>query len=270
MKSFFTLVFYFAVLGAITAQAPQAFNYQGVARDNAGVPLSNQNISLEIALLEGSPTGVEVYKETHQVSTGATGVFSLQVGTGAAINGNFTDIDWGVADHYLQLGLDATGGSNYQIMGTSQLLSVPYALYAENGFDEYVYGVHGASEGNYNTAFELVTEDSTKACYIDFITSGGDRDARVIWNHPNNNQLLGVFVGENGVTQRGFYLNDAGNMVLGGSFSYPHAKLQVEDGDVYITNINKGVIMKSPNGQCWRYTPDNTGQLVATPVVCPN
>lgn len=267
MKTLFTLVFYFAVLGAITAQAPQAFNYQGVARDNAGVPLSNQNISLEIALLEGSPTGVEVYKETHQVSTGATGVFSLQVGTGAAINGNFTDIDWGAADHYLQLGLDATGGSNYQTMGTSQLLSVPYALYAENGFDEYVFGGYDLVD---NTGLFLSNPDSLGACYIDFYSGTVNRNARVIWNHPSNNQLFGIFVGENTLTQRGFYLNDAGNMVLGGSYSYPHAKLQVEDGDVYITDINKGVIMKSPNGQCWRYTPDNTGQLVATPVACPN
>ena len=57
---------------------------------------------------------------------------------------------------------------------------------------------------------------------------------------------------------------------LGVGTTQPNAKIQVSDGDVYIENINNGVIMKSPNGQCWRYTPDNSGQLIPTPITCPN
>jgi hypothetical protein len=127
--SFFTLVF---SVSTLKAQAPQSLNYQGVARDNAGAILSSQAISLQISILSGSPTGTVEYSETHTTTTNQFGLFRLQIGTGSLVSGNFPTIDWGANTHYAKVEMDETGGTNYQFMGTSQLLSVPYALYAEN------------------------------------------------------------------------------------------------------------------------------------------
>jgi hypothetical protein len=112
------------------AQTPAKFNYQAVARDNAGNPLSNKLISLRISVLNSSPTGTEVYKETFLVSTNEFGHFNLAVGTGIPVTGSFNAINWDVEEKYLKVEMDAIGGTNFVTMGSTQLLSVPYALNA--------------------------------------------------------------------------------------------------------------------------------------------
>jgi hypothetical protein len=136
MKSIvhFAILTLFA-LGAIPsfhgfAQAPEKFNYQGVARDASGTPLANETISLRLSLRSGSPTGNVVYQETHSVVTTALGLFTVQVGGGTGGSG-FASIDWGTTSHYIQVEMDANGGTAYQDLGTAQLLSVPYALYSK-------------------------------------------------------------------------------------------------------------------------------------------
>lgn len=114
------------------AQAPQAFNYQAQSRDNSGNPLSNKSIAIKISILNGSATGSIDYTETHNVSTDENGIFSFSVGTGAVVSGTFTTIDWSGGQKYLKVELDQDGGSNFINMGTTQLLSVPFALQAEN------------------------------------------------------------------------------------------------------------------------------------------
>ena len=124
-----------AVALAVTtlmAQTPQSFNYQGIARDNTGAILTTQGIALQISILSGSPTGTVEYSETHTTITNQFGLFTLKIGNGTAVSGNFTTINWGANTHYVKVEMDESGGTNYQLMGTSQLLSVPYALLAEN------------------------------------------------------------------------------------------------------------------------------------------
>jgi hypothetical protein len=130
MKKLLFLLFSIFTL-SISAQAPQAFNYQGVARDNKGVALANQNISLRMSILSGSASGTAEYVETHSVTTDAYGLFTLAVGGGKVVSGNFSQITWSSNTKFLKVEMDANGGTNYVFMGTSQLLSVPYALYAE-------------------------------------------------------------------------------------------------------------------------------------------
>lgn len=113
------------------AQAPQGFNYQGVARNFAGEPLPGQNISIKVSILNSSPTGTVVYTETHILTTNNMGLFTINIGNGTTID-NFEDISWATGDSkWLKIEMDVTGGSSYILMGTSQLLSVPYALYSE-------------------------------------------------------------------------------------------------------------------------------------------
>jgi hypothetical protein len=121
---------------ALVAQPPQKFKYQGVVRDNNGNPLSSKNISLRISLLVGSATGNAVYIETHNTNTNPFGLFNIDVGAGTVITGNFSAIPWSQYDYFQKVEIDTTGGSIFTLMGTSQLLSVPYALMA--GRSEYV------------------------------------------------------------------------------------------------------------------------------------
>ena len=113
------------------AQAPQKFNYQGVARDNSGNVLPNQNIGLRLSIRQGTPTGTIVYRETHSASTNQFGLFDIEAGGGTVVSGVFSSINWSSGPYFFQTEMDASGGTNYLNLGTSQLLSVPYALYAE-------------------------------------------------------------------------------------------------------------------------------------------
>ncbi|MCB9205547.1 MAG: collagen-like protein [Flavobacteriales bacterium] len=116
---------------AAMAQAPQMFSYQGVARDNAGNTLVNQSIGVQFDLRETTANGTVVYSETHTATTNNIGLFNLQVGNGTPSLGALSSVDWSNGPFFLEVSLDENGGSNYQSMGVSQLLSVPYALYAE-------------------------------------------------------------------------------------------------------------------------------------------
>ena len=120
----------------IMAQAPQGFTYQGVATDNNGFELQNQNIAIKASLLSSSATGTTVWQETHNTTTDTFGLFNVTIGEGTSTNGGssttFQEIDWGAASHFMKVETDVNGGTNYVHVGTSQMMSVPYALYAEN------------------------------------------------------------------------------------------------------------------------------------------
>ena len=132
MKKFLTFSFLFLSLTAwVYGQSPNAFKYQAIARDGDGEVLANQTVSFQISLLQGSATGTTTYAETHTVSTNDYGLVSLNIGDGITTSGAFNSIDWSAGPYFIQVAIDTNGGSTFQILGTTQLLSVPYALYAE-------------------------------------------------------------------------------------------------------------------------------------------
>ena len=113
------------------AQSPNAFNYQAVARDASGNILANHTLSIKISLHKDSETGDVDYSETFNVTTNDFGLFTLAIGQGIVVSGSFSSIDWKSYKYWLQVEMDPEGGSSYADMGTSQLLSVPYAMYAK-------------------------------------------------------------------------------------------------------------------------------------------
>ena len=121
------------------SQAPQGINYQAVARNSAGGLLSKTSISLRISILDKSTTGSSVYSETHSVTTNILGLFTIVIGKGSVVSGDFSKVDWGNGDKFLKVEMDSSGGSSFKLMGTSQLLSVPYALYAAKSGDSNSY-----------------------------------------------------------------------------------------------------------------------------------
>jgi|GEM_PF-564734 len=112
------------------AQSPDLFNYQSIVRDQNGNILNNQSISLKVSILEGSTSGTVVYEEDHSPTSSASGLISLQIGSGTVVSGSFSTINWGTAAHYIKVEADPNGGSNYELLSNNQLVSVPYAKYA--------------------------------------------------------------------------------------------------------------------------------------------
>jgi len=305
------------------SQAPHSFRYQTVIRSNTGELMTNKAIGLKISILKDSQTGIVVYAETFLLLTNPLGLINLSVGTGNTISGSIDNIEWGDGTYYLRIDLDKDGGSNYEFMGTSQLLSVPYALYAEKSgggsepFESY-WKKNGSSlyynEGNIGIGTDnpvarlnilgSVEEGDERAFIRLKNMATGDRatvsialqsfeDKGAAFGYTSKNYSLndlsdfGVFT-TNG---RGFALvaytgqirfytnkkpdnsydermriNEEGNVGIG--TSDPNAKLEVK-GDVYINDITSGIIMISPNGQCWRGTLNNSGTLEFAPVPCP-
>lgn len=127
------ILFFVAVMFvAITfAQTPQSFKYQAVARDAGGEFLTMQNVSLQISILQTEVGGTAVYVETHSIQTNEFGLINLEIGNGELVSGDISTIDWSADSYFVKIEMDAAGGSNYEEMGTSQLLSVPYALHAK-------------------------------------------------------------------------------------------------------------------------------------------
>ena len=115
---------------ALQAQAPQGFNYQATVRNSSGDLIVNTNVYFKFNVMQGSQTAVPIFTETHYVPTDDLGQVNLVIGQGTANTGTFSELDWSLGSYYLGIELDT--GNGYVAMGTTQLLSVPYAMYAEN------------------------------------------------------------------------------------------------------------------------------------------
>lgn len=112
------------------AQAPQKMSYQAVIRNSSDKLIVNQKVGMKISILKGSDSGTSVYTETQKPTTNANGLVTVEIGTGTTSD-DFSSIDWANGQYYIKTATDPTGGTNYTIIGASQLLSVPYALYAQ-------------------------------------------------------------------------------------------------------------------------------------------
>ena len=116
----------------LQAQAPQGFNYQATVRNSSGDLIVNTNVYFKFNVIQGSQTAVPIFTETHYVPTDDLGQVNLVIGQGTATTGVFSELDWSLGSYYLGIELSINGANNYVAMGTTQLLSVPYALYAQN------------------------------------------------------------------------------------------------------------------------------------------
>jgi hypothetical protein len=130
------------------AQVPQGFNYQAVARNSVGVLLTNQLLGVKLSIHQGSAGGTVVYSERQTPTTNTFGLFTVTVGQGTLLTGSFTGIAWSTGNFWLEVGLDVSGGTTYTSMGTSQLLTVPYAMYAANAGTSGATGPTGPTGAN--------------------------------------------------------------------------------------------------------------------------
>lgn len=204
------------------AQSPEAFKYQAVTRDLSGNILANQSVSFQISILQGSSSGSSVYTETHSGTTNAFGLINLEIGNGTVVSGDFTIISWGSDLYFVKIEMDETGGTNYQLMGTSQLLSVPYSLNAKTADNVF--------SGNYNDlSNQPVIPANTSDLTNDngFITNADDADA------DSTNELQSLS-----------FSNDTLSLLNGGSVVLPYdSALWTKANDTTI-NYNNVTINK--------------------------
>jgi hypothetical protein len=169
MKTLFnTLLFAFSVL-TVAAQAPQKMTYQAVVRNASDILITNASVGMQVSILQGSPTGLASYIETHTPTTNINGLATIEIGGGSAVAGSFSTIDWGNGTYFLKTEIDPNGGTAYTISGTTQLLSVPYALYAESTGSSF--------SGDYNDLTNTPSNLSDFTNDVGFITSPNDADS---------------------------------------------------------------------------------------------
>ncbi len=123
------LAFALTISFLATAQVPQGISYQAIAM-NGTIPVANGNVGIKLSVLNLTATGTAVYVETQTKTTNAQGLFNLVIGQGAPVTGTFAGINWGNGAKFLKVEMDTAGGTNYALVGTTQLLSAPYAMVA--------------------------------------------------------------------------------------------------------------------------------------------
>ena len=131
MKNLYPLLILLFLSLSTYAQSPEKMSYQAVVRDANNTLVSNQTVGMQISILQSTISGTVVYTETHSVDTNINGLVSLEIGNGSSSD-DFSTIDWSAGPYFIKTETDPTGGSSYTITGTSQLMSVPYAMYAKS------------------------------------------------------------------------------------------------------------------------------------------
>ncbi len=191
MKKFSFLIASLLIFLFAQAQAPQKFSYQTVVRNASNQLLVEQTVGIKISILQGSANGSAVYAETHTPQTNAYGLATLEIGGGSLLSGNFANINWANGPFFVKTETDPNGGNNYTITNTSQLLSVPYALYSMNGVPaggthgQFLTNCNGVAtwtfDGNcpgsitsLNCNAASITQSGDSTIYISISYTGGD------------------------------------------------------------------------------------------------
>ena len=182
MKKLYTLIASVVITSAVFAQAPSKMSYQAVVRDAGDVLVTSQVVGMQLSIVQGSVSGTVVYVETQTPTSNLNGLVSLEIGSGTVVSGTFNSIDWSKGQYFIKTETDPTGGRTYTITGTSQLMSVPYALHANTadsiigGATQVTAGTNVTVTGSGKTASPYVinaTGGSTDKFYLGQDTLGG-------------------------------------------------------------------------------------------------
>jgi len=130
MKTFFSCLFLISFTSRLIAQVPQGISYQSILRNNVGNLLVNKPLVMRFSFRDSIITGPIEYQETQAVSTSVLGMVTLTIGNGTATINSFTSINWALHTKFLEVEIDTNASNNYINLGTQQMMSVPYALYA--------------------------------------------------------------------------------------------------------------------------------------------
>ncbi|WP_459210677.1 hypothetical protein [Aquimarina rhabdastrellae] len=240
-------IFLISILGY--SQTPQGFNYQSAVRDAAGDILTNTAIGVEFKLHQTTTDGTVVYTETHTPTTNAYGVFDLIVGQGTSTD-DFSTITWSSDSYFLEVSVDIAGGTSYTSMGTTQLLSVPYALqakYVENGDN---LGNHTATK-NFQTGGYWISNDGDDEGLL--VNSGGRVTTSNKLFMGSNINLATHWINGDGTENNGIQFDTSGNVItsskvsLGGNLQLNDNWLSNDGDDEGIKILDNGTIELTGN-----------------------
>jgi trimeric autotransporter adhesin len=234
-KKIFFISFIHSLLVALTfAQSPESFNYQAVLRDASGNIKANLNTNIRIDLLQGSANGTDVFSETFATKTNAYGLINLEIGKGTLVTGDMGAIDWSAGPYFIKITVDGTE------MGTSQLLSVPYALYSAHTNEsdpkigsnttDYIPRWNGSqlTSGTILDNGKIGIDNASPAFKLDVngsinvpVDSGYRIDNRVVLSTKGlQNVFVGTFAGSYSTGYFNSFLGyQAGNANLGGNYN---------------------------------------------------
>lgn len=172
--------------------APQAFNYQGLARDSSGNPLVNKTIGLRITISKSYGSDSIEYVETHQPTTNQFGMFAIHIGLGTPTFQTFADIPWWEGPQFFSVELDVSGGTNYSFIGTQQIVSVPYAMVAgalilQSGKVKYKVVPNGATVKTVELPCD--PQPNVPNAGSNVVLSSGDTSVVLSANSPDSNSV---------------------------------------------------------------------------------
>ncbi|MFC0878603.1 fibrobacter succinogenes major paralogous domain-containing protein [Saccharicrinis sp. FJH2] len=174
----FYILLFLSILGSTehtVAQAPERMTYQAVIRNTTNKLVTNTSIGIQISILQGSVYGQAVYVERHFPTTNSNGLITLEIGDGTVVKGSMSEIDWSDGPYYLKTETDLKGGASYTISGTSQLMSVPYALHAKTA--ERLLGQASESDPVFSSSdAALINENDVSNIKNLSGTNTGDQD----------------------------------------------------------------------------------------------
>ena len=191
------------------AQVPQGISYQAIALNTSGNPVVSSNVGLRLSILDNSATGTVLYTETHVKTTNAQGLFNLVIGQGTVTTGTFSTINWATNTKFLKVEMDVAGGSNYVLVGSTQLLSVPYALAADSLVTSPGEGITLVSPNG--TPYQVTVNDSGQ---LSLPTSG------TTGTIPSSLYMYGSFNSFNAATSLLLQINFNGNTSIFYGYKY--------------------------------------------------
>jgi hypothetical protein len=256
MKNFFTLLAALVITASTFAQAPEKMSYQAVLRDSGDALVTNQAVGMQISILQTTATGTAVYVETQTPTTNVNGLVTLEIGTGSVVSGDFTTIDWSADSYFIKTETDPTGGTSYTITGTSQLLSVPYALHAKTA--ESVTSTCGLSIGDTYQGGIIFYLDAS-GCH-GLIAAPGDQSTAAAWW---NGSYMDTRAYGSGLFE-GKYNTKMINWQQGGTTSAAAICANYGDGKWYLPSIEELNLMYENIGQGNALGLGNIGGFVNT------
>ncbi len=158
----------------VYAQAPDGFNYQASVRDGSGSLVVSQSVSFKFHIIQGTQTAAPTYTETHATNTDDLGQVSLVIGQGNATSGTFNSVDWSLGSYFLKIEVELSAGSGYVDLGTTQFMSVPYALYAQNAGGSIPQGTSNGDTIKWNassSSWEISSGSNSANNAFEVITS---------------------------------------------------------------------------------------------------
>lgn len=156
MKKYFLIAMFSLWAAMLSAQLPQSFRYQAVVRGSDGYPLRERTVGMRISILAGSEAGDVLYSESHILVSNSMGIVNAEIGKGAVLQGSFGEIDWSSGPFYMKVELDVANNGSWADAGTTQLLPVPFAMYAEKTNTSAKFEIKGRADLPSDTAlFEV-------------------------------------------------------------------------------------------------------------------